>query len=196
MGIWVHYDDLEEERENIKQYVEKLIFEEDYFFKSFFSYEFIRKIINSEIRDIAPYRNLNLFEALKKYDEKQIFKNKKPIKIYPNGYRWIDVGKDCYLLGFLMKNCGRAVARINDKDDHITMIALFDQNNNPHAVVTYSVNNNAIRDEQGKASTVINDQWHDYILDLANELNATIDQEHIKSNKFKLIYKQKTLQVK
>lgn len=145
----------------------------------FFNLNLIKDIMSGKIKDLKPFKNLSFSEAIIAYDEKNIFKNRKPIKIYSNGWKWIDVGYKCDLVGKLMKNCGSAGIMSSDKDR--TIIALFDENNKPHVIVTYSPNEKRISGDEGTASTPVKDIYHDYVLDLAKTLNVRFDFEHSKS---------------
>ena len=78
---------------------------------------------------------MNLQEALEKYNQKVVFEETEPLKVYDDGYKWIDVRNRCELVGKLMRNCGSAGVMGLDPDR--TILALFDANNKPHIVTTY-----------------------------------------------------------
>jgi hypothetical protein len=178
------YDDyyLQDQRESIKTEIEETFLNETFF--KWFSLP--KAVIDGKITDIAPYKDLPFLEAQTKFDKKQIFQEKTPLKIYSNGYKWIDVGKKCYLVGQLMKNCGSTGVMSLDNDR--TMIVLFDKQNKPHAVVTYSPNEKRISGDQGKASTEVKSKYHDYIIDLTKILNVKFDTERTKSDFLKVKY--------
>lgn len=163
-----HY--LKEQREALKRQIEDRFFQE-VFFNS--SNTLIEDITSGKLRDIAPYKDLSFWQAQYKYDEKNIFRDKTPLKQYRNGWRWIDVGKRCQLVGTQMKNCGSAGVMSMDADR--TMIVLFDPENKPHVVVTYSPNEKRISGDEGVASTPVKNKYHRYVLDLANTLGAQFD---------------------
>lgn len=167
--------DLEYERKEIEKQIELFLFKREHFFEN----DFVKKIISGEISDLAPYKKLSFDDARTKFDKKNIFKDKQPIKVYSNGFKWIDVGSKCHLIADTMKNCGSALLMSSDKDR--TMLVLFDGKNKPHIVVTYSPNEKRINADQGVASSVPKEKYHDYILDLANFLNVRYDSELSKS---------------
>ena len=68
------------------------------------------------------------------------------------------------------------------------MIALFDMQNKPHVVVTYSPNEKRISGDEGIASTGVKSQYHKYILDLSKTLDARFDTEKTKSTLLKMKY--------
>jgi hypothetical protein len=157
-------------------------FSRDYFFRS----KLINDISAGVLKDLSPYKKLSFEDAEDRYDEKLIFKDKKPIKIYPDGYKWIDVGPKCSLIGKLMKNCGSSGVMGTDKDR--TIIALFDQENKPHVVVVYHPNEKRISSEESAASQPVKEKYHDYVLDLANHLNVAFDTGRSKSKLLSIKY--------
>lgn len=178
------YDEnyLQKQKEYIKEEIER-----KFFSQTFFTYNtLVSDIISGKLKNIAPYKKMNFWEAQKRYDQKNIFEDKKPIKVYKNGFKWIDVGKRCQLVGHLMKNCGSAGVMSMDEDR--TMIALFDTENKPHVVVTYSPNEKRISGDQGVASSEVKAKYHRYVLDLAQMLGAQFDVEKSKSKLLKMKY--------
>jgi len=171
------YDDtyLQEQRKALEEQIEDKMFSDGFF--SYYS--LINDFLSNKITNIAPYKDLSFFEAQQKYDKKTIFQDQKPLKTYNNGFRWIDAGKRCTLLGGLMKNCGSAGVMSFDQDR--TMIALFDSENKPHVVVTYSPNEKRISGDEGIAGTEVKSKYHRYILDLSKFLGATFDFQKSKS---------------
>jgi len=178
--------DLEDQR---KELLEEL---KDMFSKNtFFRNVVIQDIKSGKLTNLAPYKKMTFHEASDKYDKQRVFKETKPLKTYPNGYKWINVGPKCGLLGTQMKNCGSAGLMSYDKDK--TILALFSKGNKPHVMVTYSPNEKRISGDQGAASTEVKEKYHDYILDLATVLNAEFDYVKSKSDLLKLKYKFKGL---
>ena len=159
---------------------------EDFYRDYFFAYQLIKDIENGIIKDVAPYKNLEFSEAQDKYDEKLIFKNKKPIKEYSNGYKWIDVGAKCHLVGKLMNNCGSS--GVMGTDPNRTIIALFDENNKPHVVTVYHPSEHRISGDESNGSRPVKEKYHEYVLDLADHLHATFDADKTKSKLLKLKY--------
>jgi len=159
---------------------------EEKFFKNVFftAYTLMTDIMSGKLTDIKPYENMKFQDASLKYDEKRVFGEMTPLKIYPNGYKWINVGKRCGLLGYYMKNCGSAGLMSTDSDR--TLIGLFDSNHKPHIVVTYSPNEKRISGDEGVAGVEAKAEYHDYILDLSNILGAKFDIGRTKSKLLKL----------
>jgi len=157
------------------------------FSSDFFEYnDLIKAIISGELKDISQYKKLDFSAAQDKYDKQNIFKDRKAIKVYENGYKWIDVGMRCQLVGKLMKNCGSA--GLMSYDDNRTLLTLFDSRNKPHVVVTYSPNEKRISSDQGVGSSEVKGKYHDYILDLAKFLGARFDVDKTKSKSLKIKY--------
>ena len=180
---WAYEEDyLREQREALRNDIKDKLLSEG-FFKY---YDIIKDIENKTLVNIAPYKKLRFIEAQHKYDEKKIFEEKTPLKIYKNGFKWIDVGKKCNLIGHLMKNCGSAGVMSLDKNR--TMMALFSRDNKPHVVVTYSPNEKRISGDEGVASSEVKSKYHSYILDLSKTLNAEFDAEKSASKLLKMKY--------
>lgn len=168
--------DLDDEKQALKEQIENE-FLNDYFFKD----EFVKEVVTGQIKDINNYKKLNFKAARDKFDKRAIFQERQPIKTYPDGYKWIDVGQRCQLVGGLMKNCGSAGLMSMDEDR--TLLVLFDSKNKPHIIVTYSPNEKRIAQDQGIGSSEPKEKYHDYILDLANFLNVRYDVAKSKSPK-------------
>lgn len=175
------YVDLDEQRTSLKRQIENK-FLNSYFFKD----DFINKITSGQIKDLAPFKNLTFQDAKNKVEKKNIFKDKEPLKVYPNGYKWVDVGKRCSWLGQQMRNCGSAGLMTMDSDG--TIMALFDSKNKPHAMLTYSPNEKRLSGDEGGASTAVKDKYHEYIIDLASFLGATFDTDKSRSPNLKIKY--------
>ena len=157
-----------------------------FFKKVFFSRNLIIGIDSGKIIDLHPYANLTFREANEKYEKKSIFSDKTPVKKYPNGWRWVDAGAKCDLIGGMMKNCGSTGVMSADKDR--TMLTLFDEQNIPHVVDTYSPNEKRISGVEGQASTAVKNEYADYVIDLVKTLGAELDYDREKSKFLKLKY--------
>lgn len=170
--------------EKTKNKIKNSFFEGTY--SHFFRFQLIRDITSGKIKDVSQYKNLSFSDAQYKYDRKRIFDKKEPLKTYPNGYKWIEIGKECHLVKREMKNCGRISLMSLDVD--ATMIVLFDKNNNPHVIVVYSPNQKRISGEEGVAGTEVKPIYHEYVLDLAEYLNVDFDYSKSKSKLLSLKY--------
>ena len=167
----------------LRRQIEELVFD-----NVFFSYKtLIKAIVSGELTDLAPYKKLDFDQAIQKYNEKKVFQDQEPLKVYEGGWRWINVGDKCELVGKLMQNCGSSGVMSPDPDR--TMIALFDTNNVPHVVVTYSPNEKRISGDEGQASSKVKDKYHEYVLDLAEVLGAEFDEYRSKSKLLGLKYR-------
>ena len=109
-----------------------------------------------------------------------------PLKTYPDGWKWIDAGKKCHIIGDKMRNCGSTGVMGTDADR--TMLTLFDPNNEPHVVATYSPNEKRISGVEGGASTQIKPEYIPYVLDLIKTLDVNLDVSHEKSKELKIRY--------
>jgi hypothetical protein len=158
--------------------------EEDFFGDIFFNSVFVKDISSGKIKDLKPYDKLTYQQAEDKYDKKRVFKDVEPIKEYPNGWRWINVGPKCQLVGGMMKNCGSTGVMSMDPDR--TMITLFDPRNKAHVVVTYSPNDKRISGDQGVGSSAVKEIYHDYVFDLAKVLGVIFDFEKSNSDLMKI----------
>lgn len=178
------YDDefFKENRKLFRIEIEKKLFDQ-VFFKG---YNLTKNIISGKLKNLAEYENLNFNDAYIKYDEKRIFQELAPIKKYSSGYKWINVGSRCDVIGKLMKNCGSTGVMSWDKDR--TMYALFDSNNIPHAIVTHSPNENRISGDEGAASSTVKDEYAKYIIDLCEILNANFDFQKSSSKFLKIFF--------
>jgi hypothetical protein len=157
-------------------------FTKDYFFRS----KIINDIHTGVLKDLTPYKKLSFGDAQNKYDEKLIFKDKKPLKVYPDGYKWIDVGNKCQLIGSLMKNCGSAGMMGLDQDR--TILTLFDPDNKPHVMTVWHPNEKRLSGDESAGSQPVKEKYHDYVLDLADFLGATFDTGHSKSKLLSIKY--------
>jgi len=163
----------------IKEAVKGKFFE-DIFFKS----TLIQDIMNGKITDLAPYKNSSFGDAKDKYDKKRMFKDTPALKTYDNGWKWVNAGEKCQLVGGLMKNCGSTGVMSWDKDR--TMLTLFDKGNKPHVVATFSPNEKRISGVEGVAGSEPKEKYHDYVLDIAEFLGADFDEEKSKSSSLRL----------
>ena len=85
-----------------------------------------------------------------------------------------------------MKNCGSSGVMSSDPDR--TIISLFDSNNKPHVLVTYSPNEKRISGDEGVGSSEVKPEYHEYIIDLADTIGANFDTTRTKSKFLKLKY--------
>ena len=179
--------DIEEyELPDQKEYLSKRI-EHDLMNSVFFShYSLIKDIRDGSVTDLAPYKKLRFDQAQDKYDKKHMFKDQEPIKVYANGWKWINAGPKCNLLGKMMKNCGSS--GVMSMDDNRTILALFDKGNKPHVLVTYSPNEKRISGDEGVGSTPVKDKYADYVLDIARHLGAKFDTFRSKNKLLKIKY--------
>lgn len=157
---------------------------EEFFRETFFNRNLVKDFMKGKVKNLAPYSKLPFRQANEKYEEMSVFSGRQPIKSYDNGWKWIDVGAKCDLVGQKMKNCGSTGVMSFDTDR--TMLGLFDQNNNPHVVATYSPNEKRISGIEGQASTAPKNEYTDYVIDLAKTLGVNIDTNSIKSMMLKL----------
>jgi hypothetical protein len=175
-------DDMEEHRSLMKKRIEA-----DLLDQTFFShFNLIKDIRQEKLTDLSPYKKLSFLEASDKYEKKNVFKDTTPIKVYENGWKWINVGKKCNLLGKMMSNCGSAGLMSMDSDS--TIIALFDKGNKAHVMVTYSPNEKRISGDEGAGTTPVKDKYSDYVLDLADRLGVVFDAHKSKSNLIRVKY--------
>lgn len=152
---------------------------ENFLTDPFFSNVFVKDIISGKVTDLKPFVKLPFKQASEKYDKKRVFSDVEPLKTYQNGWKWIDVGPKCELVGGQMKNCGSTGVMSMDPDR--TMLTLFDKGNKPHVVVTYSPNDKRISGDEGVGSTPVKDEYGDYVLDIAKHLGANFDFDKSKS---------------
>lgn len=199
LRLWVDPDEIEYPDAKVDQETlnglrdaikEKLL--EDVFFSS----TIVDDVLTGKLKDLKPYENLSFQEAKDKYDSLRIFDQRQIIKTYKNGWKWINAGAKCQLVGGLMRNCGSTGVMSTDPDK--TMLTLFDPNNKPHVVVTYSPNENRISGDEGVASTPVKDAYHKYVLDLSDHLGARFDASRSKSTvlKIKAILRDKLKNIK
>lgn len=152
----------------------------------FFRKNIIKAILAGEIKDFKPYESLSIENASEKYESKKIFQDKVAIKTYPDGWKWIDVGNYCEIIGRKMKNCGSAGVMGMDPDR--TILTLFDSNNEPHVVATYSPNEQRMSGVEGKASSEIKSEYIPYVIDITKFLNANLDIYRVSSKELKIRY--------
>lgn len=152
---------------------------ENFFGDAFFARVFVKDVISGQIADLKPYSKLPIATAEDKYDKKRVFKDVTPVRQYDNGWKWINVGPRCQLIGGKMKNCGSTGVMSLDPDR--TMMTLFDKGDKPHVVVTYSPNDKRVSGDEGVGGTPVKDAYGDYVLDLAKTLGARFDFDKSKS---------------
>lgn len=151
---------------------------ESFFDDVFFHSVFMKDFTSGKISDVKPYSKLGYQQSQDKYDKKRIFADQEPLKTYPDGWKWINVGPKCQLIGGLMKNCGST--GVMSWDENKTMLVLFDPRNKPHVVTTYSPTQKRLSGAEGVGSSVPKEAYENYILDLASTLGIRYDAE--KSN--------------
>lgn len=174
--------DIEQLKRVLKDAIKNELFNSTFF--SGFGNSFIAGIRSGKITDLKPYKDLSYRQAIDKFDKKSLFKDPgKVVKRYENGWRWIDGGAKCDLIGKQMKNCGSA--GLMSTDDFRTLMVLFNNKNQAKAIVTYSPTQNRLSSAEGQASTELKDVYHDYVLDLEHVLGAEYD--FIKSDRSKLL---------
>ena len=171
---------LEQHRKSYKDEIEQMLDSKELALRSVL----VQDILSGKIKDLKPYKDLSFDDAKKRYDEKRVFAGAPPVKEYKNGWRWIDVGPRCELVGRKMKNCGSAGVMSMDPDR--TIITLFDDNNEPHVVVTYSPNDKRISGDEGGGSSAVKTEYHKYVLDLAKTLGARFDYDRSKSKELRI----------
>jgi hypothetical protein len=148
---------------------------EELFLKDiFFRHYFIEEIIQGKIKNLQPYKGLKFHDAVAKLENKKLFQTEKNlVKQYENGWKWINIGEKCDLVGKEMKNCGSAGVMSSDPDR--TLLTLFSPENIPKVIVTYSPNQKRISSAEGQGSSVAKEKYHDFILDLEDLLDAKYD---------------------
>lgn len=171
-----------EMRRALRKEIDKKFFDEVFFYY----YPIISAIESGTLKDLAPYKNLPFSDAARKFEEKRLLSDSTPVKKYKNGFKWIDVGKKCPLVGEELRNCGSV--GVMSMDPSATMIALFGPENKPHVVVTYSPSEKRISGDQGGASTEVKSKYHRYVLDLVKTLGAKFDHFNSKSSLLGLKY--------
>lgn len=175
-------DYLQSQREALGEQIEQA-FEKHTFFRA---YSLIEDLASGKLKDLAGYKKLNFQAAQHRYDEKNIYEKMKPIKTYEDGFKWVDIGSKCQLLGSQMSNCG-SVGTMS-MDPNATIIALFGPTNKPHVMVTYSPGEKRISGDQGAGYTPVKDKYHSYIIDLADTMGARFDADKSKSQLMRLKY--------
>lgn len=133
----------------------------------------VKNILDGSLKDLKPYAKLPFKEAAARYERKSIFRDRRPLVEYPDGWRWIDVGRKCELLRGAMKNCGSV--GVMSWDANSTIVALFDKGGKPHVMVTWSPGEKRISGVEGQASSPVKDKYADRVVDLARHLEANID---------------------
>jgi hypothetical protein len=173
-----------DQKEDAKYIMEESIKDDIFFYNSF-----LQDIMSGKLTDLNPYKRLSFNDAVTKYNKKKIFQDQEPVLSYPNEWRWINVGKRCELVGSLMNNCGSAGVMSDDPDK--TIITLFDDNNKPHVLVTYSPNQKRVSGYEGRASSGVKDEYSQYVISLTDHLGAKLDidkSESVKSKYLSLTY--------
>jgi hypothetical protein len=139
---------------------------------TFFSFNIMSAYLKGQLKTLQGYDHLSFREASDKFENKMMFQDATPIKVYPNGWKWINVGKKCSIIGREMKNCGST--GLMGTDPNIGLLTLFDQGNTPHVVATHLPGQNQITNPEGQGSTEVKDEYIPLVLDLARVLGAEI----------------------
>ena len=174
-------EDVSEHKAALRKQIKAQFFDE-----TFFTYPLIQDIKSGKVRDVAQYKSLPFWDAQHKYDARNVFQERTPLKTYKNGFKWIDVGKRCSMVGTMMKNCGSAGLMSMDEDR--TMIVLFGPENVAHVMVTYSPNEKRISGDVGVGSSEVKSKYHEYILDLTKILGARFDTAKSSSYPLRMKY--------
>lgn len=186
-GIYLEYDLFTQEQVNDYRHNLVNTIRENLFKKVFFSaYSLIQDITSGKVTDVAPYKRLRFLAAVIEYDKKRHFEQATPLKIYSNGFKWIDAGKKSQILSEMMRNCGSAGLMSMDEDR--TILALFGPTNKPHVMVTYSPNEKRISGDQCGGSSPVKPEYHDYVLDLVELLGVRFDANKSKSPSLRTKY--------
>ena len=176
--------EIKEEKEFIINELKEKLFQKNVFFRY---YDLVKDIISGKIKNISEYEKLFFKEAVQKYDSKKLFRDQVPYIKYKNGYRWIDAGTRCPLVGDKLKNCGGIGVMGTDPDRH--MYVLFDEHDNPHVVVTHSPNEKLLNGIEGAASSEIKDIYVKYVLHLAKKLKVSLKNNVKKYLLIKYVFK-------
>ena len=166
--------------EMLKRSLKETLFETDSFFRA----QLIVDIMSGKVANLQPYKSLSLADAEDKYDNKRVFRDAEPFKAYPNGWRWINVGKQCQLVGKQMRNCGST--GLMSADANKSMLVLFDNHDKSHVVATLSPTDGRISGFEGAASTQPKSEYDDYMIDLIKTLGLDFDYHNTKSKTLKL----------
>lgn len=173
--------DLENSKKIIKDEIEEILFDST-FFKSLF----IKEILSKKIINLHQYKDLSFNDATIKWESKKIFEDTPALKKYPDGFKWIDVGKRCDLIRGPMSNCGSALSRTSGE---YTIYTLFDEINNPHVMVTYDFDDKRIHADVGKGQSDVKEKYHPYVLDLINTLGGWLDTSKQGSVQLRIKYR-------
>jgi len=141
----------------------------------FFDRDLIRDIVSGALKDVKPYKKLSYYDARDKYLKKKILFDYPEIMAFEDGYRWVDVGRKCDVIGKKMKNCGSTGVMGMDKDR--VMLTLLDKSNNPHIVATLHPNEKRISGFEGAASSAPKQKYHKYILNLIDHLGVRFEEK-------------------
>jgi hypothetical protein len=175
---------IQEEKEFIISELKEKLFDRSIFY---IYYDLVKEVISGKIKNLSEYDHLNFYSAVEKYETKKLFRTQTPFIQYKNGYRWIDAGKKCNIVGNKLKNCGSVGVMGTDPDRH--MYVLFDVSDNPHVVVTHSPNEKLLNGIQGIASSEIKDQYVKYVLHLAKKLKVNFKDTVTKYILLKCVFK-------
>ena len=146
--------------------------EEQFYGDAFFDRDLIRDIVSGATTNVKQFRKMNFTDARDKYMSKKIYSDLKSELEFEDGYRWINVGPRCDIIGRDMKNCGSTGVMSLDPDR--TMLTLVDKNDKPHIVTTYSPNEKRISAPEGIGSSAPKEKYHKHILDLISHLGVRL----------------------
>lgn len=175
---------VERDLRSIKEMIEETMLEKSSFFRS----NLVEAFRSGKIKTLQGYDHLPFTEAEDKYEAKTIFLDAEPVVTYPNGWRWINAGGKCMLVGRQMKNCGSTgTSGYSDSQ----LMVLFDGKNMPHVLATHIPQRDEITNPEGQATTEVKDEYLQYVVDLARILGATIRTD----TKSRLLNMQQELEV-
>ena len=133
----------------------------------FWSRPFVQAILSKEINP-NDYKDFNYKDASEKYENKFVI-HKTPVKEYPNGMRWINVGRKCDLVGEKMGNCGSTGVMAGD-----TLFVLFDENDDPLVITSYKTSDKEFSAVEGKNHQPVAAEYDKYVVDLLKTMGASL----------------------
>ncbi len=151
--------------------------------KSFFNSTLMKAIISGSA-NIERYKELSFKEALEKYNYETISDPAATVLEYDDGWKWINVGKKCEMIGDRMSNCGSVGVMSLDEDR--TMISLFNPTGEPRLLLTWSPNEKRISGVEGKGGSAPKPEYFQYVKDLADKLNASFIENSLGEKRFPL----------
>jgi hypothetical protein len=161
---------VEEELRSISVMIERTLLKAASFFRS----NLVKDFMSGKLKSLQGYDHLPFTEAEEKYESHVLFDEVEPLVKYSNGWRWIDGGSRCVIIGRKMKNCGNTGTA---RHPGSKLLTLFDSNNEPHVVALYAHKEKELSNPEGQGSTEVKDEYLPYVLDLAKTLDAEIRQD-------------------